>query len=402
MKISSLLLSSAAVLASGSVFAADLPAKKAAPAAAAQSTGCPAFGPGYFAIPGGDTCLKVSGYVRSDSRYINATAPGYSNRPGTANYTTGYKYVLGFDTMSNSEIGQIHARIGMYDAQLPTKVSGTSQDSSLHTMGSPATESAYIDIGTFRAGYAPSTVDFDNAYNLSGLQYQPTAVPLLAYTIQAGSTAFTLAAENTYFVESNALTTNTGGVASRPDMIGAIKTTMGDTVIKAGLVSHEIAAASATQQGYAALGRLDQKFGDATLILGAAWAKGAIGYLDNPTTYGSNGLATKANQAMGGIADSDSSGNNLSQAQMVTAAIEYKVAGKDTVYAYAGTESGTGENISAAIINYNKSIYGVGYKYMIGKTLYIRPEFYGYTEDKGDGAGSNNYAAGYLRIRKDF
>ena len=269
-------------------------------------------------------------------------------------------------------------------------------------MGSPATESAYIDIGTFRAGYAPSTVDFDNAYNLSGLQYQPTAVPLLAYTIQAGSTAFTLAAENTYFVESNYLTANPGGVASRPDMIGAIKTTMGDTVIKAGLVSHEIAAASATQQGYAALGRLDQKFGDATLILGAAWAKGAIGYLDNPTTYGSNGLATQANQAMGGIADSDSSGNNLSQAQMVTAAIEYKVAGKDTVYAYAGTESGTGENKSAAIINYNKSIYGVGYKYMIGKTLYIRPEFYGYTEDKGDGAGSNNYAAGYLRIRKDF
>jgi len=42
MKLSTLLLSSAALVVAGSSYAADLPAKKGAPAKAA--TGCPAFG----------------------------------------------------------------------------------------------------------------------------------------------------------------------------------------------------------------------------------------------------------------------------------------------------------------------------------------------------------------------
>ena len=65
MKITSLLLSSAAVLVAGSAFAADLPAKKAAPAAAVVA--CPAFGAGFFQLPGSDTCIQLSGFVRYDA-----------------------------------------------------------------------------------------------------------------------------------------------------------------------------------------------------------------------------------------------------------------------------------------------------------------------------------------------
>ena len=68
MKITSLLLSSAAVLVAGSAFAADLPAKKAAPAAAVVA--CPAFGAGFFQLPGSDTCIQFSGYVRYDATYL--------------------------------------------------------------------------------------------------------------------------------------------------------------------------------------------------------------------------------------------------------------------------------------------------------------------------------------------
>jgi hypothetical protein len=68
MRLSTLLLSSAALVASGTVgFAADLPSKKAAPVEYVRI--CSQFGAGFFYIPGSDTCLKVSGRVRADYIY---------------------------------------------------------------------------------------------------------------------------------------------------------------------------------------------------------------------------------------------------------------------------------------------------------------------------------------------
>ena len=58
----SLLLASAAGLAAvATASAADLPSKKAAPVEYVKV--CPAFGPGFFYIPGSETCLKISGNV---------------------------------------------------------------------------------------------------------------------------------------------------------------------------------------------------------------------------------------------------------------------------------------------------------------------------------------------------
>ena len=68
MRLQSIFLSSAALLASATVgFAADLPTKKAAPVEYVRV--CSAFGAGFFYIPGSDTCLKVSGRVRADYIY---------------------------------------------------------------------------------------------------------------------------------------------------------------------------------------------------------------------------------------------------------------------------------------------------------------------------------------------
>lgn len=60
----SLLLGSAAAFVATTGYAADLPTKKAAPATYVKV--CDAYGAGFFYIPGTDTCLKVSGRVRSD------------------------------------------------------------------------------------------------------------------------------------------------------------------------------------------------------------------------------------------------------------------------------------------------------------------------------------------------
>ena len=342
MKISSLLLSSAAILVVGSAFAADLPAKKAAPAAMAAATGCPAFGAGYFAIPGSETCIKIGGYIRSDNKYTANIARG------TAPYTLTYKYILGFDTKSNSEVGTINGRVGILDSA-----------------GTIATESAYAEMGGLRAGYAPSYVDFDRVYNNIGLAYQPTAVGLVGYTMPRGSTNVSIAAETS---QDDNLNAASGNAASRPDLIAAVSSKMSDVVtIKAGLVSHEVVGSSSgTAQGFAALGRTDITAGPVKLILNAAYGNGANGYVDgNAAAYKAMGTA---------VADSASDSSNLSTATM-----------------YASQDTNT----------YKRLDYGVGFKYTVAKGLYIRPEIYQVVENANAASDTTtNYF--YLRIRRDF
>jgi hypothetical protein len=63
--VKSLIIGSAAALVAGAgAQAADLPARRAAPAEFVRV--CDAYGAGFFYIPGSDTCLKVGGRVRAD------------------------------------------------------------------------------------------------------------------------------------------------------------------------------------------------------------------------------------------------------------------------------------------------------------------------------------------------
>lgn len=67
--VKSLLLGSVAGLAAVSVAsAADLPSRKAAPVEYVRV--CSAYGAGFFFIPGTDTCLRISGRVRAEYRYL--------------------------------------------------------------------------------------------------------------------------------------------------------------------------------------------------------------------------------------------------------------------------------------------------------------------------------------------
>src|SRR5688572_15763250 len=67
--VKSLLLGSAAGLfAVAGAQAADLPVKKAAPVDYVRV--CSTYGTGYWFIPGTDTCLRISGYLRADYLYL--------------------------------------------------------------------------------------------------------------------------------------------------------------------------------------------------------------------------------------------------------------------------------------------------------------------------------------------
>src|ERR1700742_4799428 len=68
MTIKSILLGFAAGLVSlGAASAADLPMAKSEPVEYVKI--CTAFGPGFFYIPGTDTCLQISGQIRADYFY---------------------------------------------------------------------------------------------------------------------------------------------------------------------------------------------------------------------------------------------------------------------------------------------------------------------------------------------
>ena len=62
MKVSFLPLAAAGLIATGSAQAADLPTRKAAPVEYVRI--CAAYGPGFFYIPGTDTCIKIGGRAR--------------------------------------------------------------------------------------------------------------------------------------------------------------------------------------------------------------------------------------------------------------------------------------------------------------------------------------------------
>ncbi len=80
--VKSLLLGSAAgLMVVGSAAAADLPSRKAAPAAVEFVRVCSAQGAGFFVLPGTETCLRVSGQVRAEALVSN-TYGNYSDSYG--------------------------------------------------------------------------------------------------------------------------------------------------------------------------------------------------------------------------------------------------------------------------------------------------------------------------------
>src|SRR5882672_10556919 len=108
--VKSLILGSAAgLLAMGGAQAADLPVKAKA---VEYVRVCSLYGPGFYYIPGTDTCIKLGGYLRvdvlantnSDAGGNIAGAGGAQNR-FTNGYTWRSREDLNIDTRTATEYG---------------------------------------------------------------------------------------------------------------------------------------------------------------------------------------------------------------------------------------------------------------------------------------------------------
>ncbi len=110
--VKSLILGSAAALmAVGGAQAADLPVKAKA---VEYVKVCSLYGPGFYYIPGTDTCIKLGGYLRADV-VVNGNSvygPNYNGAGGANNrFTNGYTWRsredLNIDTRTATEYGVV-------------------------------------------------------------------------------------------------------------------------------------------------------------------------------------------------------------------------------------------------------------------------------------------------------
>ena len=263
MKLTSLLLSSAAVLVAGSAFAADLPAKKAAPAAAVVA--CPAFGAGFFQLPGSDTCIQFSGYMRAQMGFQSASdkasAATSTNNNLYSAYSNAASMRLNVDARSNTEIGVVRGY---------GRTSGA------------AVGQAYVQAAGFTAGLAGTWMGSGAGLIASDFGSH-TSSTQLSYSVALGGATLNIGILNA--ADNDVILAAHTGVANMPDLMATISVPIGGATLGLGAVSHQTrGATSGSSSGYAVGATLG--FTPATGVtmgIEGAYADGALGYLGTAT-----------------------------------------------------------------------------------------------------------------------
>ncbi|PRH84360.1 hypothetical protein C5L14_27890 [Labrys okinawensis] len=181
MTMKSVLLGAAAGIAAiGAAQAADLPMTKGE--AVEYVKVCSAFGPGFFYIPGTDTCLKIGGEIRA--KYYAFGGTGFNRNDNRSAFDTQAR--VWFDARTETEWGLLRSyfQINADSNRLRGRGGGDGARNDF------TIDKAFIQFGGLTAGYAHSFFGFyDNEYGdtLEGNYYaQSKTVNLLAYTAQFG------------------------------------------------------------------------------------------------------------------------------------------------------------------------------------------------------------------------
>jgi hypothetical protein len=140
MNIKMMLISSAAALSAISGAHAADAIVAAEPEAVEYVRVCDAYGTGYFYIPGTETCLKISGYIRVQVNGGPNAVTGGASTSGTSDWDAVTRGQLQFTAKSDTEYGALTGVI----------VLQTNADNSSAQIAK--LDSAYIDIAGFRAG----------------------------------------------------------------------------------------------------------------------------------------------------------------------------------------------------------------------------------------------------------
>ena len=314
MKLKSLLFGSAASLAAFTgAQAADLPTAEPVEYVAI----CDAYGAGYFFIPGGDTCLKISGFAFAEAAYIPHSNGTLDIDPGPGdkqnNYGTRVRAQVNFDARTSTGLGVLRSFIalrGNVDDR-PRGGNGATPDFGGGVGNNVIVQEAYaqlqMDSGTITAGLAASAFDFFGSYadEINGISDDPTDnVTQLSYSFTVAGFKAVVSFEDpqstgTHNFKSGADDENylIGG-RDYPDLIGAL--------------GYEAAWGAVQLSG--ALGKTSEAFGGGDEIAYAVALGGRVGFgmfeASAQATY-ADGLIGYATTGVGlaEFSDADSNGS---------------------------------------------------------------------------------------------
>ncbi|HBF30557.1 porin [Rhizobium sp.] len=141
MTIKGILLGTAAALAAVSGAQAADAIVAAAPEPAEYVRVCDAFGTGYFYIPGTETCLKISGYIRAEV--------DYSSMSGGRNWNAKTRGLISFAAKNDSELGTIGSTITLraWQGGSTAGLNNASTDTN-----NVEIDEAFITVGGFQVG----------------------------------------------------------------------------------------------------------------------------------------------------------------------------------------------------------------------------------------------------------
>ncbi|WP_334175667.1 porin [Pseudoxanthobacter sp.] len=253
MKIKGVVLGVAGAFAVTGAQAADLPAA-AAPEPVDYVRVCDAFGAGFFYVPGTETCLKISGYVRAeyDAGITQSSGSHWGNQ---LNYgdkdSNGYRFRARgdarFDVRTNTEFGLLRSYIEIYLQNDTGTPNGENTGAAL--------DKGYIQFGGLTAGQAQSFYDFFTGFGYNSI-YEPahsdTSTNLLAYTYTFGN-GFSLTGSLEDSSSRNTSVTDpiTGkdiyGGNRYPDIVGAFQIAQGWGSAQLSAAGHAVAVNSAWQ-----------------------------------------------------------------------------------------------------------------------------------------------------------
>jgi len=196
MMKSILLGAAAGIAAVGAAQAADLPMTKGE--AVEYVKVCSAFGPGFFYIPGSDTCLKIGGEIRADYRAFGGDSGYRLNNAGTGLTSTKFSRNdnrsafntqgrIWFDARTQTDWGLLRSYFQINADSHPISHQGRG---GIYNGNSFSIDKAFIQFGGLTAGYAHSFFGFyDNDWGdtiWAPYYAESNTVNLLAYTFTFG------------------------------------------------------------------------------------------------------------------------------------------------------------------------------------------------------------------------
>lgn len=225
MKLKSLLLGSAAALVAVSgARAADIVVADPEPVEYVRV--CDAYGVGYFYIPGTQTCMRISGYVRADIKggeNVYARTRYGKDGIGRDTYAWRTRATLNFSTASDTELGTLRTFIQLrsqWDAGAEFGQARDSADGQIRF--------AYIELGGLRIGMDESIFNhwtgyFGNVLNddiMSPFGFNRTNVISYTFSADNGFSAIIGLEQGTDGGD------NSGYKSFRYDMVGGATTTL--------------------------------------------------------------------------------------------------------------------------------------------------------------------------------